>query len=88
MHSLSPGHRAPRAPQGHQGRMAPPEGTVSRVILGKTENLVTLGHRASREPQETWASRVRRGILELEPEDPQDPEGLQGHQDPLSDLTS
>lgn len=29
-HGRDPGHRAPRAPQGRRGRMAPLEGTVSR----------------------------------------------------------
>lgn len=88
MHSLSLGHRDPPGPQGPQGRMVPPEGTVNRGIPVKMADLATLGRRASRGPQETWAPRVRRGILVLGQEDPQDPKGLQDHQDPHSDLTS
>lgn len=88
VHGLSLGRRAPLDPQGHQERTAPPEGMVSQGIPGKTESPVTLGHRASQEPQETWAPRGRRGILGSGHEDPQDPKGLQGHQDPPSDTTS
>lgn len=88
MHGLSLGHRDPLDPQGHQGRMAPLEEMVSQATLGKMENPVTLGLRASRERKETWAPKVRRGILGLVQEDPQDPKGLRGHQDPPSDTTS
>lgn len=88
MHGLSLGHRGPLDSRGYQGRMVPPEGMGSPATLGKTENLVTLDHRASREPQETWVPRVRRGILGLGPEDPQDPKGPQGHQDLPSGMTS
>lgn len=88
MHNLSLGRRDPRDLQGHQGRMVPQEEMVSRETRGKMESLVTLGHRASQGPQEMWAPRGRREILGLGQEDPQDPKGLRGHQDPRSDMTS
>lgn len=88
MRNLSLVRRDPRDLQGRQGRMVPQEGTVSRETRGKMASRVTLGRRASRGPQETWAPRGRREILGLGREDPQDPKGLRGHQDPPSDTTS
>lgn len=88
MHGLYPGRRAPLAPWALRGRMVPPEGTVSRGIPVKMGDRATLGRRASLEPRETRAPRARRGTLGLGQEDPQDPKGLQGRQDPPSDVTS
>lgn len=85
VHNLPLEHKDLQDLRGHQERMELQEGTVNRVTLVKMEGRVTLGLKASQEPQEKWAPRVRREILVLEFEDLQD---LQGHQDPPSDRTS
>lgn len=83
--NLSLEHKDPRDLRGLQGGMVSREGMVNRATLVKTGDRVTPDLKAFQGPQETWALRVRREILVLDPEDLQ---GHQGHQDPPSDRTS
>lgn len=79
----------PLDPEDHLGLQVPRENLErmeSQVILVRTEKLALRDLQASQEPQEILEPEERRETVEKDSQAPGDPQDLQDHQDPDSDL--